>query len=77
MPSGNGTGDVTLTVGLNTKDARKQAEQLSDIIDDALGRTSGNEDSRVQAVNRQLKEAQRNTNKLKVTRAFQHHVIGT
>ena len=29
MPSGNGNGDIQLSVGLDTKDATQQAKQLS------------------------------------------------
>ena len=59
MPSGNGNGDIQLSVGLDTKDATQQAKQLSKQINEALQSTGTPSNSKVENANVQMKKAQR------------------
>lgn len=52
--------DIELSVGLNTQNAQKEAQQLSKQINEALKSSSGDSDSRVVKANEQLKQAQTN-----------------
>ena len=64
MPSGNGNGDIQLSVGLDTKDATQQAKQLSKQIDEALQGTGTPSNSKVENANVQMKKVQREAQSL-------------
>ena len=57
--------DITLSVGLNTKDAEQQAEALDKEIDAIFKKDSGTQDSKIASLDAQMMKAMNTSKELR------------